>query len=185
MARTHEDILDELLVLQCQAGSREAFQKLVERWQPRLAGFAARLTADREASRDLVQDAWIAIVRGLGRLDDPARFRTWAYRIVANRCADWIRRRSVRRTAAGELRTSAQNVQDAANPPESEDDTMHLRAAMRRLPGEQRNVLSLFYLDELSVADVARVLSIPPGTVKSRLHHAREALRAALERGSS
>ena len=107
MTRTHEDIQDELLVLQCQEGDGDALKALIARWQPRLARLAWRLTGESEAARDVVQDAWLAIVRGLKRLDDPARFRWWAYRIVTNKCADWIRRRSVRRIAAQELRDVA------------------------------------------------------------------------------
>ena len=78
MGRTHEDIRDELLVLHCQAGDAEALKTLIVRWQPRLVRLAWRITADPEAARDIVQDAWLAIIRGLQRLDDPALFRSWA-----------------------------------------------------------------------------------------------------------
>src|SRR5512145_1583590 len=100
MQRSPDDIQDELLVLRCQGGESEALHKLVSRWHPRLRRLAERRTADPEAAKDLVQDAWLAIVRGLRRLDDPSRFRVWAYRIVTNKCADWVRRRAVSRQAA-------------------------------------------------------------------------------------
>ncbi|MCH8148432.1 MAG: RNA polymerase sigma factor [Planctomycetes bacterium] len=183
MSRTHEDIQDELLVLQCQEGDGDALKTLIARWQPRLARLAWRLTGEREAARDVVQDAWLAIVRGLARLDDPARFRWWAYRIVANKCADWIRRGSVRRTAATELRDAAVSTRDdGSNQTDSADDVGRMRDAMAKLPDEQRAVLSLHYLDEMGVREIAEVLGVPEGTVKSRLHHARNRLKDALER---
>ena len=183
MTRTHEDIQDELLVLQCQEGDGDALRTLIARWQPRLARLAWRLTGEREAARDVVQDAWLTIVRGLNGLDDPARFRSWAYRIVTNKCADWIRRRTVRRSVAQQLRDVAPSTRDdSLNQTDSADDVARMRDAMAKLPDEQRAVLSLHYLDEMDVREIARVLGVPEGTVKSRLHHARNRLKEALER---
>lgn len=183
MGRTQDDIQDELLVLRCQDGDGEALRSLVARWQPRLGRLAWRLTAEREAARDIVQDAWLAIVRGLKRLDDPARFRVWAYRIVSNKCADWIRRRSVQRSVARELRdTATTQTGGAATDRQSADDVGRLRAALDELPDEHRAVVSLHYLDGLGVAEIAAVLDVPKGTVKSRLYHARDRLKQAMER---
>lgn len=183
MQRSPEDIEDELLVLRCQGGATEAFGVLVTRWQPRLLRLATRLTASRDAGSDLVQDAWLVIARGLHRLDDPARFRTWVYRIVANKCADWIRRRAVRRDAVPELQRVATARNDDSGPSISKeaDEIIRLRAALRRLPDELRAILSLHYLEGLSVLEVAAVFDVPPGTVKSRLFSARAQLRNALQ----
>jgi len=183
MRRTHEDIQDELLVLHCQDGDAKALETLIARWQPRLARLAWRLTGEREAARDVVQDGWMAIVRGLKRLDDPARFGTWAYRIVSHKCADWVRRRSVRRNAVVPWRESPEGLSGAlSDDAEPEDDVSRLRAALSQLPQEQQGVLSLHYLDGMSVREIARVLDVPAGTVKSRLFHARDALKQAFER---
>ncbi len=180
MRRTHEDIQDELLVLQCQEGDSEALKTLIARWQPRFARLAWRLTSEREAARDVVQDAWLAIVRGLKRLDDPARFRPWAYRIVKNKCADWVRRRATRRNAMEQLREQATHPATDGEP--NSGDISRLRDAMARLPDEQRMILSLHYSEEMSIIEIAAVLGVPAGTVKSRLFHARNRLKEALER---
>lgn len=186
MGRTHEDIQDELLVLQCQDGDDAALKTLVSRWQPRLARFAWRLTSERDAARDIVQDSWLAIVRGIRRLDDPARFRSWAYRIVSNKCADWIRRRSAQRKAAKELQgDTVTDYEPRTVDGDSADDVDRLRVALRQLPSQQRAILSLHYLDGIGVAEIARVLDVAVGTVKSRLHHARNGLRKSLERKRS
>ncbi len=183
MNRTQEDIQDELLVLQCQAGDGVALTALIARWQPRLIRLAGRLTTQREASRDIVQDSWLAIVRGLKRLDDPALFRTWAYRIVRNKCADWTRRRVVERKGSKELQDAAHlELGVVASESESDRDIRLLRHAMGKLPEEQRAMLSLHYLDGMGVAEIAGVLGVPVGTVKSRLYYARDRLRQVLER---
>ena len=181
MSRTHDDIQDELLVLQCQEGDDEALKALIARWQPRLAGLAWRLTGEREAACDIVQDAWLAIVRGLRRLDDPARFASWAYRIVSNRCADWTRRRVVQRRADRQMHDAAASAGES-NAGDSADDVARLRAAMVALPDDQRAILSLHYLDGMGVRQIAGALGVPPGTVKSRLFHARNRLKQVLER---
>lgn len=183
MTRTPHDVEDELLVLQCQRGDENALRELIVRWQPRLARFAWRMTGDREATRDLVQDTWLAVVRRIRRLDDPAAFRGWAYRIAANKCTDWVRRRMVARRAAGQAMPPG-HADDRETPSQAEsaDEINRLRAELSRLPGEQRVILALYYLEEMRVADIAEVLSIPSGTVKSRLFHARKQLKDALER---
>ncbi len=183
MSRTHEDIQDELLVLRCQDGDGEALKTLIARWQPRLGRFAWRLTGQREAACDVVQDTWLAIVRGLKRLDDPAQFRSWAYRIVSNKCADWARRRAVQRGIAKDLRDQAAAASNgSSNETDSADEVARMRNALTKLPGELRAILSLHYLDGMGVAEIARTLNVPEGTVKSRLYHARNRLKQTFER---
>ena len=186
MSRTPEDIQDELLVLRCQDGDREALEKLIARWQPRLGRLAWRLTARREAAQDIVQDAWLAIVRGLKRLDDPARFRSWAYRIVSNKCADWTRRRVVQRSVANDLRAATASAEaDPSSETDSAGEDERIRDALRELPDQQRAILSLHYLDGMGLAEIAEAIDVPVGTVKSRLYHARNRLKETLERTES
>jgi len=80
-------VLDELLVLRCQDGEANAFEELVGHWQRKLLRHALHLTGDADGANDVVQEAWFAIVRGIGRIDDPARFPAWAYRIVTHKAA--------------------------------------------------------------------------------------------------
>lgn len=176
MERSDEDVLDELLVLDCQAGDVDALQRLVDRWQERLSRYAGRLTRDQDAVADVVQEAWIAIARGLGRLDDPARFRGWAYRIVTNKAVDWIRRRQRQRTLKIDL--AGQMNREA----EDDEDLCRIREAMNSMPDEQRHLLLLHYVEGLSLDEIAEALSIPAGTVKSRLFHCRKKLKTLIER---
>jgi RNA polymerase sigma-70 factor (ECF subfamily) len=165
---------DDYLVLMSQAGSREAFARLAARWTPKLSAFAARTLGSTEAARDVVQDTWEAATRGLPRLDDPARFGAWIYAIAGRKCADALRRKY----RGARL---AQALHDDAPPAANPDTTLDLAAALARLPPEQRVAVSLFFGEDMSIADIAAATGVPPGTVKSRLFAARRALRAALE----
>lgn len=183
MGRALEHIEEELLVLQCQDGDEDAFRRLIGRCHPRLFRLASRLTAEPEVARDIMQDSWLAIVSGLRRLDDPARFRSWSYLIVRNKCADWTRRRVIEKSAAGRVRDTTASVASVQSTgPEPAGEVEELRSVLLKLPEEQREVLWLHYLGEMGVAEIAGTLGVPTGTVKSRLHHARNKLRSMLER---
>lgn len=183
MARSREDILDEWLVLRIQEGDTEALREIVSRWNPRLWRHACHLIGQTDGAADALQDAWLAIVRGLPRLRDPAVFRSWAYRIVSRRCADWIRRRQRDRAVTERAIPDPSDAPAPVFDPEADrDDMTALRQAIRELTVDHRLVLSLHYLDGLSVREIACALDMPQGTVKSRLHNARNFLRETLER---
>lgn len=178
MARGPARILDEYLVASARTGDRKAFAMLAERWHGKLVAHAWRLTGDSAAASDAAQAGWVEIVRGLPRLQDERAFAAWAYRIVSRRCArlvgDAVRSRELGAALARE-------PQIRAEAPADTDDYRRLRAAMAELPPDQRSAMALFYLEDMSVAEVAVALSVPAGTVKTRLMHARRKLRAALE----
>ncbi len=178
MARSADDIYDELLVLRCQDGDSDAIEELVGRWQHRLWRHAWHLTGKEDAAWDVVQEVWIALVRGIHRLDDPARFRHWAYRLVTHKGADWVRRQQRQRKLAD---AASRQIEEAAEP-SIPDRVDALRQAFGRLPLDCRAILSLRYLQDVGLAEIARILEVPEGTVKSRLHHARTQLKRALER---
>ncbi len=174
MVNEQSHIEDQLLVMDAQEGDRKAMGKLVERWQKQLWGHAYRLTGEVEAAWEVTQQSWLAIIRGLRWLDDPAKFRGWIYRIVTNKSADWVRKQQKRRQSV-----SLDTVTEPAQSPAPESCTAEL---LNRLDVAKRTVLSLYYFEQLSVAEVGVALGIPAGTVKSRLSAARNALREILER---
>ena len=176
MEESVKHIEDELLVLRCQDREVAALSELVHRWHGRLSRFVFRLTEHKEATEDVTQECWLAVASGIRKLDDPARFRGWLFRIAANKAADWIRREQrKRKTQEGLL--SESDTQIAPESCESESDITILRKALRRLPKEQRVILRLKYLEGIRTDDIAEILKVPAGTVKSRLYYAREALR--------
>lgn len=181
MTSRRERIVDEALVLACQDGSREAFQHLVERWQPRLVAHARRMTGRADVANDVVQETWIDAARGLPRLRDPGAFPRWIYAIASRRAADAVRRRPRDEDTSLELDLA----EDTSAEDERGEAVRVVRRAIASLPADRRTVLSLHYLEEFEVREIAQVLDVPEGTVKSRLHQARLDLRAAIERHES
>ncbi|NQU20402.1 MAG: sigma-70 family RNA polymerase sigma factor [Candidatus Nealsonbacteria bacterium] len=175
----NERINDELLVIRVQQGAAEALSQLVQRWQDRLWRLAWRLTDDEQAAWDVLQDVWVVIGRRIGRLADPAAFPAWAYRITSNKSRDWIRRRQRIRRADEAYSGRRREADSDENPAERQH--AELRDALADLPGRDRAILSLRYEDDFSTAQIAEILGIPPGTVKSRLYYARQRLRRFLE----
>jgi RNA polymerase sigma factor (sigma-70 family) len=169
--------LDDYLVLLAQGGSREAFARLAARWTPKLMAFAARALGTKEAAKDVVQETWESAVRGLGRLDDPARFRAWLYAIASRKCADAMRGKYRGQNIAAKAQAMAPEPADAEC---ESNNRLDLTAAMKRLPPEQRVALNLYFGEEMSVAEIAAITNTPEGTVKSRLFAARKALRENL-----
>lgn len=178
MARSAEDIYDELLILRCQDGDADAMDELVARWQRRLLRYAWQLTGRQDAAWDVLQEAWLAIVRGIRGLDDPAHFRHWAYRLVGNKSADWVRRQQRQRKLVDDTADAGQQ----AAPSQNDEDADRLRHALDRLPADSRGILWLRYFQDMQLDGIARILHIPEGTVKSRLHHARNRLKRAFQR---
>ena len=166
-------LFDELLVTLVLAGEKGASNRLAARWQPRLARTARRLLGDEDLALVAVQESWISILRGIGSLNDPARFAPWAFGILRRRCADRIRVLQVSRDRSG---TSEEEPSQA---PRS-DEAVSIRQAFATLPSDQRLAAQLFFVEGLSLAEIAEVQQVPLGTAKSRLFHARRQLKAAL-----
>ena len=179
--RTHDGqqsaaVADELLVVRCQLGERDAFDALVRRWAGPVSGYAGRVTGDADAAAELTQDIWLRVVRGIGRIEDTSRFRSWLFGIAHRAFADQLRRkyRAVIQLPAEEDIADADDGEAAL-------DVAAVERGLARLAPVEREILTLFYLEELAIEEVATALAIPTGTVKSRLHRARKQLRGALE----
>ena len=177
--RRQDQVYDELLVLRCQEGDAAAFGQLVDRWQQRLWTHAHRLTSDEDAAWDVLQDCWMAIIEGISGLRDVAAFPAWAYRIVSHRCGDLIGKRQRERNLVETYAEHKRRAEDELA--DSRERCDSVKQAIRHLSGSDRMLLSLYYQDEFAVAEIAEILDIPPGTVKSRLHYARKRLRDMME----
>ncbi len=170
MSHRREEVENELLVLQAQCCNEAAMGELVRRWQARFLAHAKRLTGDAHSAEEAVQESWLAVVRGIAKLQQPAAFGIWAYRIVGRECADSIRRKQrERRNFNGTARA-------AVAPSESDG----VQQALNKLSVEHREALVLHYLQGMGVAEIAEAIGVRVGTVKSRLHYAREAMRRAM-----
>ena len=168
MTKEITDIEDQLLVMDAQDGSSEAMEKLVKRWQERLWKYAYRLTSDNQAAWDVTQQSWIGIIKGLRKLNDPANFKPWAYRITTNKAANWIKKKSKdRKLSIDDIDEREQNV----------SKEIGIKEMLNKLDMKKRVVLDMYYFEELSVSQISTALRIPKGTVKSRLANARNELK--------
>lgn len=183
MKRTTEHIYDELLVLRCQSGEADAIKELINRWQMRLVRYVFRQTGNSDDTADVMQEIWVSVVKKLKSIDDPAAFGQWIYRIARARTIDWIRRqkrdRNLQKDTAEEI--ALYDLKKAAES-NREMKIELLKKGIISLQHEQRTILTMFYLEECSVSEVAATLNIPDGTVKSRLFQARNQLRKLIDR---
>ena len=183
MIRDARQILTEWLVLEVQSGSERAFTDLHDLWREDLHRLALVRVERPEAADEVLTDVWLAIARGIRKLDDPACFPRWAFRIVQRRSADWVRRRQVDRRHEELAAAEAEQLAPAPAPDgDVTDEVVAMRVAIRRLAPEQQELLHLFYDMGRSIAEIADVLELAPGTVKSRLFAVRETLKRQLER---
>jgi RNA polymerase sigma-70 factor (ECF subfamily) len=169
-------VFDELLVTLVQGGDRRARERLAARWQPRLIRTARRLLRDEDEAREAVQEAWLGISSNWLGLSDPARFPAWAFGILHRKCVDRVRAAGRRRSRVGSL--------DEADLPsiaaEGEDRTA-IRRAFATLSAEHLAAAVLYFGEGLTLAEIAIATGVPLGTAKSRLFHARLALKTALK----
>lgn len=175
-------LTDELLAIRCQLGEPAAFDELVERWNGPLWRYVRRMVDDDHDAADTLQEVWIRILRGLPSLREPGRLRPWLFGIARRALVDRLRRAYARPK-------SLQPPPEDTPTPEVDrdliDDLGEVRDELSAMPIVEREVLMLFYLEELPLAQIAEVLAIPEGTVKSRLFRARKMLRDRLERKGS
>lgn len=175
--RAREALEDDLLVVRCQLGERDAFEALIHRWHTALWRYARRLTDSDDAAAETVQDVWVRVLRGIGGLRDRGRFRAWLFTIARHVVMDRLRVAYAQPDAA-DVDLAAIAEPEAGRDIEAEIRVLHEELA--RLPVVEREVLVLFYLEELTLQELSEVLGVPAGTVKSRLFRARQSLRSNL-----
>jgi RNA polymerase sigma-70 factor, ECF subfamily len=156
------------LVLRAQSGDREAFDALLAEIAPPLLRYVSRVTGDAALAEDVVQDTLIAIVRKIAWLQDPSLFRAWAYRIASREAFRALKKRRI-----------ADPIDDVAMEYVAPDPWMRDRvlASIERLTPAARAVITLHYLEEMPISEVADVLDLGTGTVKSRLAYGLAQLR--------
>jgi RNA polymerase sigma-70 factor (ECF subfamily) len=171
-------LYERVLVLRCQAGDEAAFAELVARYQPRLRYYLRKMLREGHAAEDALQDVWLAVFRAVPRLADAGAFRAWVYRIARDRALREFRKRTPHRSLEREDFIEGCAEEDAF----SAADVERVHAALDELPPEQREAVVLRYIEDMSYEEMAQVVGCPLGTVRSRLHYAKRALRRLLER---
>jgi RNA polymerase sigma-70 factor (ECF subfamily) len=175
--RTH----DEWLALRCQLREPGAFEDLVYELERPLLYYATKLVGDESAALDVLQDVWMTVFRKIRKLKDPGALRPWIYRIVHGIATDRIRRAVSRKRF--EYAEAEDTPESNGDPFFATEDAAAIHEALNAVDVEHREVLTLHFLEEFSITEIAGVLGIPEGTVKSRIHHAKKRLKDLLVRG--
>ena len=169
----------DLLVMAAQNGNLKAFEALFKHFNSALLRFAYQLSNNETVAHDAVQEAWILSTRSIKRLRDPRAFRSWIYRSVRWKTVDLMRQQRTDTISLDEMvhePTAKESLEDSVT---SSND---LRELIHQLAEIDRQTLHLFYLEEMKISEIAIILEIPEGTVKSRLNRARNQLRKQLEK---
>jgi len=180
---------EELLVSRAARGDEAAFESIVLAYQDRVYTYALRMTGNPDDALDISQEAFLRVYRALPKFRGGSKFSTWLYRIVSNLCIDFSRRSKntavlplVRENDSGE--ETAIDIPDAASNPEAIVEQAELERAVQtgldRLSAEHREIFILREISGMSYEEIAELLSLPVGTVKSRLNRAKEGLAKAV-----
>jgi len=176
-------VTDEILLERLQGGRDSALETLLGRYQKPLYSFAFRMLGSRENAEDAFQETFIRVHRRRMTFRKGARFRPWLYQICLNVCRDQLRRKKARREV--QLCEEAVGADTALSPQERLERSLQrekVRTAILDLPQKQRDVLVLSQYHDLSHEEIAEVLNIPVGTVKSRKHTALRSLAKRLQK---
>jgi RNA polymerase sigma-70 factor, ECF subfamily len=172
--------LFDWIALRCQSGEADAFEDLVAAMERPLLYYATSLTGNPDSGLDVLQEVWIKAFRGIHKLKDPGAVRSWLYSITHGIAVDRIRRNTSReRAEAVEL----EDFQEAEEPSFAEEDAAAIHQALSEIGLKHREVLVLHFLDDLSIAEIAKVVGCSEGTVKSRMHYAKRAMKGILSGG--
>lgn len=170
----------ELLVLRCQLGDVAAFGKLAEQYDAPARYYVRRLLGTSDAVDDVVQETWLAVARKLPSLRNPEAFPAWFYRIARNKAVERIRRNQ------GSVVTCCEDVEELVKPfddePFSPEDVAAVHAALNTLSPAHCEVLVLRFMEDMSYDQIAQVVGCGLGTVRSRLFHAKRALKNEMEK---
>lgn len=167
------------LVRRCQKGDRRAWERLFTEFQPRLCYYLRRLDHSGDRVDDLLQDVWVKVVRKIEALEDPRAFVAWLYRIARNELYSQAR---VKDPFVSLSEGKVAEIPDEEEAMFKVEDGARIHQALARLKPQHREVLTLRFMEALSHQQIAEILDIKPGTVKSRVFHAKQSLRQVLEK---
>ena len=166
-----DKIFDSLLVMDIIKGNKHAFELLFKRWNKKLMLYAYRICQNKENSKDIAQDAWFDIIKGIHKLKNKEKVGSWMLSIVHNKSIDLINKQKKREKINFNVDQEFDNGEQEIN----------IRSAIKNLSADHKSILSLFYLEGLTIKEISSIMKIAPGTIKSRLFYARESLKTILK----
>ena len=172
-----DKLIEQVLVLRCQIGDKDAFAELIERYQAPLRYFISRLSANPETAEDIFQDTWLTVIRRIYSLKKTEAFSTWLYRIARNKVYQQLRRKKMLSKLDENIAVPNNTENDVFSP----EDAAKVHRCLKELLPEYREVLMLRFLEQMSYEQISQVINCRLGTVKSRIHYAKLALKKEME----
>ncbi len=174
-----DKLSNAILVLSCQKRDEPAFRELVNRWEPRLYYYLRRLVENENDVWDILQETWLAVFQNIRKLQDPLKFSAWLYQISHNKAVNLLRK---------ENRYTQMTVEQTADYCESnttisavKEQAELVHKVLEKLKLAHREVLTLYFLEGFSIKEMAQIIGVSEGTVKSRLYYAKHKLHEALK----
>jgi RNA polymerase sigma-70 factor (ECF subfamily) len=169
------------LIRRCQRGEQAAFEELFQRFQPRLRYYVRRLDTMGDYVDDTLQDIWVKVVREIGSLKDPKAFVAWLYAIARNEAYGRAR---IKDPFVELTEEHLERVAEHDEPVFTDADATRIHQGLGKLKAHHREILTLSFLEDFSHQQIAEILGVSPGTVKSRIYYAKQSLRKELERNN-
>ncbi len=173
-----DKLIEQVLILRCQIGDKDALAGLIERYQAPLRYFISRLSTNSEMDEDIFQDTWLTVIRRIHSLKKIDAFSTWLYRIARNKVYQQFRRKR----KLSELNENITVPNDTENDVFSTEDAAKIHRCLTELRPEHKEVLMLRFLEQMSYEQISQVINCKLGTVKSRIHYAKLALKKEMEK---
>jgi RNA polymerase sigma-70 factor (ECF subfamily) len=176
---TRQRARDALLVIRCQQGEPQAYEELVRAMERRLFYYIRRFVGSDQNAADVLQEVWLAVFEKIRGLRDGGALRSWIYRIAHDKAISQFRHGRTEPSVDGE--PIEELVEETVDPDWCAFDARRVQAALDELSVPHREVLTLYFLEEMTYAEIALTTGAPMGLVKSRLHYAKKRLRCVLE----
>ena len=173
-----EQLIEQVLILRCQTGDRDALVELIERYEAPLRYFISRLLTNSTMTEDIFQDTWLTVIRRIHTLRRLDTFSTWLYRIARNKVYRQLRRKK----QLSELDENIAVLNDNEDQVFSPEDAAKVHRCLEKLRPEHKEVLMLRFLEQMSYQQISQVLGCNLGTVKSRIYYAKHTLKQKMEK---
>ena len=176
--KSNDQLIEQVLILRCQIGDKNALAELINRYQAPLRYFISRLSASPETAEDIFQDTWLTVIRRIYSLKKLDAFSIWLYRIARNKVYQQLRRKKI----LSKLDNNISVPNDTEDDPFSPEDAAKIHKCLKELQPEHKEVLMLRFLEQMSYKQISEVINCGLGTVKSRIHYAKVALKKEMEK---
>ncbi|MBN1974430.1 MAG: sigma-70 family RNA polymerase sigma factor [Sedimentisphaerales bacterium] len=170
----------ELLILRCKRGQKEALEELVSNWEKRLFYYIHRLIEDEQEAWSILQEVWVKVLQNIKRIREPRKLPVWLYSVTRKTVISHLRKKYSEKELL--KREKASSNKENWESQYTFDNVEQVHYGLGRISLPYRDILTLFFLKDLSLEEIAETLHIPKGTVKSRLYYAKQALKEVLEK---